>query len=84
MTLHGDRLAAAGGVGHPVRTGEQRVAHRCVWRDAECIGEHRGWCLLGEVAPGGQPATKTPAPPNVTTTPAAAWTATRRTRWPRT
>jgi hypothetical protein len=32
------------------------VAHRCVWRDSQRVGEDRGWCLADEFAPGGQPA----------------------------
>jgi hypothetical protein len=47
---------SSGGVGGPAGAAEERVAHRCAWRDAERVGEDRGWCLADEFAPCGQPA----------------------------
>ncbi len=44
---------SSSGVGGPVGAAEERVAHRCAPRDAERVGEDRGWCVAGEFAPCG-------------------------------
>ncbi len=46
----------ASGVGGPVGAAEERVAHRRARREAQRVGEDGGWCLPGELAPGGQAA----------------------------